>query len=256
MLRVAIDFPDPPINAPPIEYWIDDYLESLRPTLKEAFQNAFRQWLERNGAKSVEKNPFEMSYDEFEKLSEDGQDEVSWQAFSRNKAWIDEQLSKYDAEWIVVIGGKVEKFSSTLDDVPMRNEITKMGMETGLVPFLFIREPLIEESASAPTTQSQWNELEDDDFYPTIPMKDFKNAWATHLGKRYRYLTPKIQIAAQSESRGFISGTFHIRAVYDWATSPFVLINPNRAALVGRNLLLQLGIDVLLKSTARKTIVV
>jgi hypothetical protein len=168
MPSVTIDLPDPPSNAPPIEYWIDDYLESLRPTLKEAFQDAFRRLLERNDAKIIEKNPFEMSYEEFEKLSEEEQDEVSWQAFSRNKAWIDEQLRKHRAEWIVVIGGKVEKFSSTLVDVPMQNEIRKMGMEKGLTPFLFIREPLIEESAFGLATHSQWAELEDDDFYPTV----------------------------------------------------------------------------------------
>jgi hypothetical protein len=262
MSSVMIDLPDPPRNAPPIEYWIDDYLESLRPTLKEAFQDAFRQWLERQNAKSVEKNPFEMPFEEFEKLSEDKQDEVSWQAFSRNKAWIDEQLRKYDAEWIVVIGGKVQKFSPTLDDVPMRNEMTKMGMETGLVPFLFIREPLIEESAAAPTAQSQWNELEGDDFYPTVPitigivnddkqklestgirltadldtgspsiivrsidieqlgirLKDYKTTWATHLGQRYRYVTPKVQIAVHSESQGLKVWAFALRVVYDWAT--------------------------------------
>jgi|GEM_PF-4146708 len=149
MSSVTIDLPDPPSNAPPIEYWIDDYLESLRPTLKEAFQDAFRQWLERNDAKSIEKNPFEMSYDEFEKLSEDEQDEVSWQAFSRHKPWLDEQLRKHDAEWIVVIGGKVEKSSPTLDNLPTKSAIRKLGREKGFAPFLFIQEPLIEENASA-----------------------------------------------------------------------------------------------------------
>jgi len=299
MSPTTIELPEPPVNAPPIEYWIDDYFDRLTPILKTALQDTYRQWLERSPEKPVEKDPFAMAFKEYDKLSEVEQDEISWQAFSLKKSWIDEQLHKYRAEWIVVIGGKVEAFSSTLDDVPMKNEIRKMGMETELVPFLFIREPLIEESASGLTTHSQWAELDDEDFYPTLEifigtigddkqqlksagvrlaadldtgspsiivrgidveqlglrLKDYKNTWASHLGKRYRYVTPKVQVAIQSESQGLKSGVFHLRAVHDWPTSPFVLINLNRTALVGRNLLLQLGLDVLLKGTERKTIV-
>jgi len=299
MSQTTIELPEPPINAPPIEHWIDDYFDRLTPILKTAMQDTYRQWLDRSLETPAGKNPFEMPFEEYDKLSEVEQDEISWQAFSSKKPWIDEQLHKYRAEWIVVIGGKVEAFSSTLEDVPMKNEIRKMGMETRLVPFLFIREPRIEESASELTAHSQWAELDDEDFYPTLEifigpvdddkqqlpstgvrlaadldtgspsiivrgidieqlglrLKDYKNTWASHLGKRYRYVTPKVQIAIQSESRGLKSGAFHLRAVHDWSTGPFVLINPNRAALVGRNLLLQLGLDVLLKGTERKTIV-
>jgi hypothetical protein len=300
MSRVTIDLPDPPINAPPMEYWIDDYLESLRPTLKEAFQDAFRQWLEQNHTKATARNPFDLSFEEFEKLSEVEQSELRWQAFSLNKPWIDEQLQKHDAEWIVVVGGKVEKFSSTLDDLPTKSEIRKLGRGNGMTPFLFIREPLIEESASVFNAHSQWVGLKKSDFYPTIKMAisplnndehdlestcdwltadldtgspasmvretditrmginldNEEETWAVHLGQRYRYVTPQVQIAIQSESQGLKIGVFRPRVVYDWATGPFVQINPNRTALVGRNLLLQLGIDILLKGTERKTIIV
>jgi len=300
MLQVSIDLPAPQKKLPPMEYWLDDYLESLRPTLKEAFQNAYRQWLERNDTKGVAKNPFEMAFDEFEKLSEAERSEARWQAFSQNKPWIDEQLRKYDAAWIVVTGGKVTKSSSTLDDLPKKSVIRKLGREKGAAPFLFVREALIEESASVANTQSQWSELDQSDFYPTIRMaispldngeSDLENMgnwltadfdtgspanifrdidlnrlginlddedeiWAVHLGIRYRYVSPKVRIAIRSESQGLKFGVFRPRVVYDWARGPFVQINPNRTALVGRNLLLQLGVDVLLKGQERKTLVV
>jgi hypothetical protein len=145
MSQVTIDLPEPPANAPSVENLITDYLERLTPALKAALQETFRQWLERDSSKLVQKNPFEMSFDEFEKLSNSEQSELRWQAFSLNKPWIDDQLRKYQAEWVVVIRGTVQRFSSTLDDVPAKSEIRKIGQEENHVPFLFIREPLIEE---------------------------------------------------------------------------------------------------------------
>jgi len=299
MSQVTIDWPDLPTQAPPIEYWIDDYFDRLTPILKTALQDTYRQWLDRSLEKPAEKNPFEMSFDEFEKLSDVERSETRWLAFSQNKPWIDEQLRKYDAEWIVVVGGKVAQSSSTLEDLPKKSAIRKLGREKDAAPFLFIREALIEESASVVNAQSQWSGLDQSDFYPTIRMAispldngeaDLENTgnwltadfdtgssanifrdidinrmginlddedeiWAVHLGIRYRYVSPKIRIAIRSESQGLKFGVFRPRVVYDWARGPFVQINPNRTALVGRNLLLQLGLDVLLKGTERKTIV-
>lgn len=300
MSQVTIDLPEPPANAPSVENLITDYLERLTPALKAALQETFRQWLEQDSSKLVQKNPFEMSFDEFEKLTQSEQSELRWQAFSLNKPWIDDQLRKYQAEWILVMRGKVQRFSSTLDDVPTKSEIKKIGRVENYMPFLFIREPLIEEGASVLGTQCQWAELADGDFYPSIGiaispenddvlslesngnwmvadldtgspiivirgtdiersgirLEDYEETWAVHLGIRYRYVTPKLQIAIQSESQGIKAGIFRPRAVYDWTTSPFVLINPNRTALAGRNLLLQLGLDILLKSQDRKTVVI
>ena len=146
MSQVTIDWPDLPLQAPPIEHWIDDYFDRLTPILKTAMQDTYRQWLDRSLGKPAENDPFEMSFEEFEKLPRPEQSEIRWQAFSRNRAWINEQLQKYRAEWIVVIGGKVVKSSSTLDDEPTRSEIRKMGQKSGLTPFLFARELMIEES--------------------------------------------------------------------------------------------------------------
>jgi len=298
--QVTIDWPDLPTQAPPIEYWIDDYFDRLTPILKTALQDTYRQWLDRSLETPAEKNPFAMPFEEFEKLSRTEQSEIRRQVFSRNRTWINEQLQKHRAEWIVVVGGIVEKFSSTITDVPRKDALKKMGREKGLTPFLFIREPQIEESAVTLNSQTSWNELAQNNLYPTIGIAiasvdetqpniettgirlaadfdtgspiiivrdidverigvnlddDYEEAWAVHLGKEYRYVTPEVQIAVFSESQGLKSGIFYPRAIYDWATGPFVLINPNRAALVGRNLLLQLGLDVLLKGTERKTMV-
>jgi hypothetical protein len=167
MSSVTIDLPEPPQNAPPIEYWIDDYFERLTPILKTALQDTYRQWLEQSIAKPAGKNPFAMPFDEFEKLSHAEQSEIRRQAFSRNRGWINEQLRQYRAEWIVVIGGKVVKSSSTLDDEPAKSEMKKMGQKQGLAPFLFAREPMIEEGA-ATITAFPWAGIGATDFYPTI----------------------------------------------------------------------------------------
>lgn len=167
MSSITIDLPDPPHNAPPLEERIEDYFERITPPLKTALQDAFRQWLEGKPADHAGKNPFTMSFDEFEKLSRAEQSEIRRQAFSRNRAWINEQLQKYRAEWIIVIGGKVVKSSSLLDDEPTRSEIRKMGQKSGLTPFLFAREIMIEESF-ATNTESRWTEIGAVDFYPTV----------------------------------------------------------------------------------------
>jgi hypothetical protein len=167
MSSITIDLPDPPHNAPPLEKRVEDYFERITPLLKTALQEAFRQWLDGKPADHARKKPFAMPFEEFEKLSEAEKSETRWQAFSRNQQWINEQLRKYRAEWIVVLGGKVEKFSPTLNDLRTKTEIKKMGREKGLAPFLFIREPLIEEIKIESATQAPWAAL-DDDSYPAI----------------------------------------------------------------------------------------
>lgn len=158
MSSITIELPDPPHKAPPLEDRIEDYFERITPPLKMALQQAFRQWLEGKPADHARKNPFAMRFEEFEKLSRAEQSEIRRQVFSHNRAWINEQLQKYRAEWIVVVGGIVERFSSTLDDEPTRSELRKMGQKKGLVPFLFAREPEIEESV-ATNPAFHWAEI-------------------------------------------------------------------------------------------------
>jgi hypothetical protein len=55
-----------------------------------------------------------------------------------------------------------------------------------------------------------------------------------------------------SETRNLIARAF---CVSNWSSSPFIAANPNRIALIGRNILLELKPKVLLDFEKRQTVI-
>ena len=68
------------------------------------------------------------------------------------------------------MGGKIERASSTLDDLPTKAEVYKIGRAKGFAPYVFVRDALIEEIASSP-----WTQVTEKDYYPTIQVHLVKN---------------------------------------------------------------------------------
>jgi len=54
--------------------------------------------------------------------------------------------SKRKAEWILIVGGKVVKSSSSFEKLPTKKEVYRIAKERGFAPFLYIKDLLIEES--------------------------------------------------------------------------------------------------------------
>jgi hypothetical protein len=65
----------------------------------------------------------------------------------RSRDWLKRQLEFHRAAWIMVIGGQVVESSSRLDDYPTPEWLIKLGTERDLVPFVFSRPPLFEETS-------------------------------------------------------------------------------------------------------------
>ena len=64
---------------------------------------------------------------------------------------------------MLVCGGEVVESSKTLRNYPSREKLMALGEESGFVPFVFVKAPLIEE-------ESAWAALPHADFYPTLPI--------------------------------------------------------------------------------------
>ncbi len=103
---------------------------------------------------------FDLPFDDYLAMSDEERDDIAFRAYQTLGEWIDAELKKRKAEWILVCGGEVIGASPTLEDYPSREKLMEIGRRRGLVPFVFVKTPLIEESG--------WSALAGDDFYPTI----------------------------------------------------------------------------------------
>ncbi|MDZ7364089.1 MAG: hypothetical protein ONB46_25750 [candidate division KSB1 bacterium] len=67
-----------------------------------------------------------LTFKEFVKLSEDEQSTWRPRILDLEKDWLDAELAKRNAEWILVIGGKVVRWSSSLEKLPKKMRHTAL----------------------------------------------------------------------------------------------------------------------------------
>jgi hypothetical protein len=103
---------------------------------------------------------FAISFDEYMALPQEEREAIQLRADRTLQTWIDEQLQRHKARWMLVSGGEILETSSTMRNYPSREKLTQIGRQRGRIPFVFIADPLIEESA--------WSVLPDNDFYPAV----------------------------------------------------------------------------------------
>jgi hypothetical protein len=159
------------------------------------------------------------------------------------------------------------------------------------VPFVFVREPLVEESG--------WARLAGNDFYPTVRLTlsppgtnpenplaagvsftaDFDSGspnlfvdydqmlalnivdrqlidqahFRPHLGQLYRFHVLFLMVGVTDENGGVAAREFPALCVRDWRQSPLCRVNPNREALAGRNVLLEFPLRLELSGAERAT---
>ena len=89
---------------------------------------------------------FELSFDDYLAMSDEERDAIALHAYQTLETWIDAELEKRKAEWILVCGGQVIESSPTLRNYPLGEKIMQIGRQRGLVPFVFVKTPLIEEA--------------------------------------------------------------------------------------------------------------
>jgi hypothetical protein len=203
-----------------------------------------------------------------------------------NYRWLESQCAKLGAHWLVVVDGQVLAFGGPgLQGLEIDRRIEAVGRQTGKYPLVFIHPMAlaVEETPWHPTNVSG-------DFYPTLPIiirngsaqvtlvADFDTGaygcfadgeWlaqqglislqtgerirrAYHLNMPYAYLVRTLTVALTADSQQR-EASQDVLCVLNWRQSPFVAINPNRTALVGRDLCLALQPIVTLNFADRTT---
>jgi hypothetical protein len=197
------------------------------------------------GVSAVPDDVFALSFDNYLALSERDREAVHLRAYEEHQQWIDTELERRCAEWMLVCGGEVIEASPTLDDYPPPEKLMRIGAERGCVPFVFVREPLVEESA--------WSSLPGEDWYPTLYLTLAALGTAT-----CDVPATGVSLAADLDTGSpglFVDFDHQISAlcVHDWAHSPWCQINPRREALAGRNTLQKFPLRIELNGRTRTT---
>jgi hypothetical protein len=228
-----------------------------------------------------------LPYETIEKLSVKERGAMQRRLKEQNKKWLQEKYASLNAVWLMVMDGQILAWGKTTKNYPKPAKITEICRKTGKYPFIFINDNVmaIEESASA------WHPLEDNDFYPTVPVSfnsdlgkasliaDFDTGSAlsfvnfdfllarkvvhheideyiensVHLNQPYECSLKTVTVTMALKSGEAVSLETEVYCVENWSNSPFVKINPNRIALIGRNLLLQFKLSTLLNFDKRQT---
>jgi hypothetical protein len=243
-------------------------------------------------APPVPRDLFAISFDGYLAMPQAEREAIDILAYKRYANWIEQELDRHNARWILVCGGKVIESGPTLRSYPRSEKLQAVGEQYGLMPFVFLRGPMIEESI--------WAVLPFNDTYPSLPiivaaenedpldlkangltiedadldtgstdvMLDYEQVLAngiitdqvveklhvhSHLNRDFYYYSRWVRIGVVTENDEMISGVIEALCVRDWAKSPLVLSNRSRQALVGRNVLYELPLRIELDGRKRTT---
>jgi len=250
-----------------------------------ALQHGDTEAIENQSLKFVGKN---LTLEEYERLSPKERGMLQQRLKDQNHLWLQEKFSALRAAWLVVVDGEVIASGKSLKQLPLAPKNVELSRQTGKFPFVFINDDFmaIEENVSA------WHVTnEPEDYYPTLPVTlssdsktveivgdfdtgashtfvdyDFlvvKNLLqpevgdyyeiSRHLSQSYHYVAKSFRFQLSSKAGKIHAFDAMIYCVPDWRASPFVKINPDRIALIGRDLLLALKPKVLLDFEKRRT---
>lgn len=268
-------------------------IEALPPESREVIRTRLLAKANRNSPpispiSSLDDAIFKIAFDKYLDLPDDERDAIHTSAYAKYRNWIDAELERRGAEWMLVVGGDVIEAGESLDEYPSREKLYKSGHHFGVIPFVFVANPVIEESS--------WAALLKNDFYPTVSINlgsslsaSSQNTWAlqadfdtgsfhtmldydsllqrkildrqpidqanegSHLERKFKFHIATLTIGIIDESGQTFSISTSISCVRNWQQSPFCLVNAFRKALVGRGLLLKLPIRLELNGQDRST---
>jgi hypothetical protein len=237
---------------------------------------------------------FAIPFENYINLPDDERAAIAFRAYKVLDRWIAQELKARRARWMLVCGGEILESSPELIEYPAREKLMALGKKSGLIPFVFIYKPLIEESS--------WSAIDDSDYYPTLSIivgrfgvtaskllsegvmveADFdtgspdllldydqmisngvvdmmpidQDHFHLHLGEFNRSTLLPITVGVTDTSGQTV--TLELGAVFvrNWRQSSLCFVNPSREALAGRNLLLKFPLKVELDDEKKTTKVI
>ncbi len=179
-----------------------------------------------------------VSLEEYESWSNEQQRRYLVEAKKNNTKWIETKLHELNAAWLIVVDGKIKAHGPALQTFPHEEEFEAFCKKIGKFPFVIFSPRIffIEESALWHSTKLS------NDAYPTL-----------HLGRSFDYVTKSIWMELRDKNGQSRQERVYGICVENWRNSPFVAINPNRTALVGRGMMLKLQPMVGLDFANRQT---
>lgn len=237
---------------------------------------------------------FAIPFETYINLPDDERAAIAFRAYKVLDRWIDQELKTRRAKWMLVCGGEILESSPKLLEYPAREKLIALGKKSGLIPFVFIYKPLIEESS--------WSVIDASDRYPTLSIfvgrfgvptskllsegvvveADFdtgspdllldydqmvsngvvdmmpidQDHFRPHLGEFNRSVFLPITVGVTDTSGQIV--TLELGAVFvrNWRRSSLCFVNPSREALAGRNLLLEFPLKIELDGAKKTTKVI
>jgi CheY-like chemotaxis protein len=207
--------------------------------------------------------------------------EVHW---DKHGNWISKEMRKRAWLWSVVCGEQLVNGSGDLFDYPSEQELFNLGEAHNLIPFGYSLPLLPEDNMPPANQQSSWSGTEfKNDYYPTINvliggkmLKDdfdtgayqtfiseglvtkglfefFRQYEGIHLDQSFEFTTKKIKLSIVDFEGNTEAKDVPVAVVRDWLESPFTMVNKNRKALFGRDLLRAFQVEVSLDSKNKIT---
>ena len=257
--------------------------------------NIFRE-IETPKARTMPKQPEDkfisenITLEEYKALPREEKRRYLDEAEEVNQRWVNNQLNRLNAKWIMVIDGQVVLHGVKLDDYPEDEDFIALCEKTGKYPFVFFswRVFAIEERATA------WHRTHElGDAYPALPIAvigdgnrleteadldtgaiDFYCALSLleahgivkiqptdhertsrHLSRPFFYFTKRVELVLSDDAGTFRTVRKIVFCVENWQTSPFTAINPARTCLIGRGVLRELRPRLTLDFEADQTMV-
>jgi hypothetical protein len=279
---------------------LDEFLETVDELSPEELEKVEKRLAsardKKNGNAPISSSPqavrdlFAISFADYLAMSREERNELQIAAYRKYAKWIEQELGRHDARWILVCGGKVVESGPTLRNYPRAQNVRMVGERYGLMPFVFVRGPVIEEL--------KWSALPHDDSYPNLPIfiaaegsnpsklksnglamvadldtgstdilldyeqllekgiienQDTELHEHSHLNSTFHYYSLPVLLGVITERGRMISGIIETMCVEDWSRSPLRFTNPFRQALAGRNLLMELPLRLELNGRKRIT---
>ncbi len=225
-------------------------------------------------------------FDEMAKLDMMERSKIMWELERLNREWLLRQCEKLQASWLIVVDGKVLRYGGSWANFVNDGERLQIARQTGKLPLVFIHPKmlLVEET--------HWSQLGTEDAYPTLTIVlvgngqcleltgDFDTGatgvfvdadllsayqivkflptdqWSmeTHLGEPFVFCPKALTVTLRADDgTERTEQNFGIACVLNWRQSPFVAINPNRTALIGRDICLRLQPKITLNFEAKTT---